>query len=76
MSRSIFYATAIAAAGAALSLSAFAQTVTFESLDANKDGLISVQEASSNDDLFTAFKSLDKDKDGALSKEEFAAYKK
>lgn len=65
MSRSIFYATAIAAAGAALSLSAFAQTVTFESLDANKDGLISVQEASSNDDLFTAFKSLDKDKDGA-----------
>jgi Ca2+-binding EF-hand superfamily protein len=48
---------------------------TFESLDANSDGKISVHEASSNDALFVAFKNLDKDRDGSLTREEFAAYK-
>lgn len=55
---------------------AVAQTVTFESLDKNSDGQISIQEATANDDLFVAFKQLDTNKDGALSKEEFAAWKK
>ena len=49
---------------------------SFESLDKNADGQISIQEATPNDDLFVAFKKLDTNKDGALSKEEFAAYSK
>jgi Ca2+-binding EF-hand superfamily protein len=48
----------------------------FESLDKNSDGQISIQEATSNDDLFVAFKQLDTNKDGALSKAEFAQFKK
>lgn len=55
---------------------ALAQTVTFESLDKNSDGQISIQEATANDDLFVAFKQLDTNKDGELSKAEFAAWKK
>jgi Ca2+-binding EF-hand superfamily protein len=48
--------------------------VSFDSLDKNADGKISLNEASENDALFVAFKSLDKNKDGELSKEEFAGY--
>lgn len=51
-------------------------TPSFESLDKNSDGRISIQEATTNDDLFVAFKKLDANKDGALTKEEFAAYSK
>ncbi len=47
---------------------------SFESLDKNADGQISIQEATANDDLFVAFKKLDTNKDGVLSKDEFAAY--
>jgi hypothetical protein len=49
---------------------------SFESLDKNADGQISIQEATGHDDLFVAFKRLDTNKDGMLSKEEFAAYSK
>jgi hypothetical protein len=49
---------------------------SFESLDKNADGQISIQEATGHDDLFVAFKKLDTNKDGMLSKEEFAAYSK
>lgn len=51
-------------------------TPSFESLDKNGDGQISIQEATVNDDLFVAFKKLDTNQDGMLSKEEFAAYSK
>lgn len=52
-----------------------AESASFESLDKNSDGKISLDEASANEKLFVAFKQLDGDKDGALSKAEFAAWK-
>lgn len=48
---------------------------TFESLDKNGDGKISLAEASNDDALFVAFKSLDTNKDGELTREEYAKYK-
>jgi Ca2+-binding EF-hand superfamily protein len=55
----------------------FAQAApSFESLDKNSDGQISIQEATTDDALFVAFKKLDSNQDGALSKAEFGAYKK
>ena len=69
--------TTIVLAGVMLGSAVFAQGApTFESLDKNGDGQISIQEATANDDLFVAFKKLDTNKDGALSKAEFAAYTK
>lgn len=49
-------------------------STTFESLDKNADGNLSLDEASVNDKLFTVFQGLDKNKDGMLSKGEYAAY--
>ena len=66
----------ICSAALALAGTAHAQSgPTFESLDTNGDGKISVSEASTNDALFVAFKNLDKDRDGMLTREEFAAHK-
>jgi Ca2+-binding EF-hand superfamily protein len=50
------------------------QKATFESLDKNSDGKVSINEAAADDRLFVAFKSLDRDKDGELTREEFARY--
>lgn len=61
----------ILAAGAALAQG----KPSFESLDKNGDGKISLNEASTDDALFTAFKQLDTNKDGELTREEFAKYK-
>ena len=47
---------------------------SFEELDKNSDGKVSLDEASANDKLFTVFKGLDANHDGALSKAEYAAY--
>lgn len=70
-------AAGIVVASLALAGGAFAQSgkPTFESLDKNADGKVSLDEASVDSALFTAFKTLDTNKDGYLSKEEFAAYK-
>ena len=65
---------ALFAAGA-LAAEAAGAKPTFESLDKNGDGKVSLNEAAENDALFVAFKSLDSNKDGLLSREEFAAYK-
>ena len=66
----------IAAFAVSLTLAASAQgSPTFESLDKNGDGKISVAEASAHDALFVAFKTLDKDRDGNLTRAEFAAFK-
>ena len=67
----VFAATAGSAAFAA---QAAAAKPTFESLDKNSDGKVSLNEAAENDALFVAFKSLDTNKDGMLSREEFAVY--
>lgn len=70
------FAVALTAfAGLALSTARAADAPTFESLDTNKDGQLSLDEASADDHVFTAFKNLDKNKDGKLSKQEFAQYK-
>jgi Ca2+-binding EF-hand superfamily protein len=50
------------------------QKPTFESLDKNSDGKVSLNEASVHDPLFVAFKNLDANKDGELNREEFARY--
>jgi len=73
--RHILVAIALVAASAVGPI-AVAQSVSFESLDKNHDGKISLNEASADDDLFVKFKDLDKNKDGDLTKEEFAAYRK
>ena len=53
-----------------------AETASFDALDKDHDGKVSVSEASGHDALFVAFKSLDKDRDGMLTREEFAAFQK
>ena len=68
-------ALATLVAGAALAAGQPAMP-TFEALDKNSDGKVSLNEAADNDALFVAFKSLDTNKDGVLSREEFAAYQR
>ena len=63
-------------AGAALAAQSGGAKPTFEALDKNSDGKVSLNEAADNDALFVAFKSLDTNKDGVLSREEFAAYQR
>lgn len=78
MMRSITGATVAALAALAFANTAAAQDkpagTSFESLDKNSDGKLSLDEASANDKLFTVFKGLDADKDGSLNKAEYAAY--
>ena len=47
------------------------QTVSFDALDANKDGRISMPEASADPTVVEAFSSADKNGDGYLDNAEF-----
>jgi len=67
---------ALAALAAGTVLAAEPAKPSFESLDKNSDGKVSLNEAADNDGLFVAFKGLDTNKDGVLSREEFAAYQR
>ena len=67
---------ALTALAAGTVLAAEPAKPSFESLDKNSDGKVSLNEAADNDALFVAFKSLDANKDGVLSREEFAAYQR
>jgi Ca2+-binding EF-hand superfamily protein len=64
---------AVLAAGATAAADA---KPSFEALDKNSDGKVSLNEAADNDALFVAFKGLDTNKDGVLSREEFAAFQR
>ena len=67
---------ALAACVGGVALAADAAKPSFEALDKNSDGKVSLNEASDHDALFVAFKGLDANKDGLLSREEFAAFQK
>jgi Ca2+-binding EF-hand superfamily protein len=70
------FAVALTAVAALVfGLAQAADAPTFEALDKDADGQISLDEASTHDQLFTAFKDLDRDKDGKLTKAEFAKFK-
>ena len=56
--------------------SAADQAVSFDSLDANKDGRISMPEASANPSLVEAFSTADKNGDGYLDDAEFQSVAK
>lgn len=51
-----------------------APRVSFDSLDANKDGTISEQEAKASLAVTAAFGTADKNGDGLLTRDEFNAY--
>jgi Ca2+-binding EF-hand superfamily protein len=61
---------------ASTAVQAAADKPTFESLDKNSDGKVSLNEAADHDALFVAFRSLDANKDGVLSREEFAGFQR
>lgn len=52
------------------------QKPTFQSLDKDADGRVSLDEAAENDAVFVAFEGLDKNRDGQLTREEFAAFRR
>ena len=66
----------VVAAAAALAAESGGAKPSFDALDKNSDGKVSLNEAADNDALFVAFKGLDTTKDGVLSREEFAAYQR
>jgi Ca2+-binding EF-hand superfamily protein len=75
MIRSLAVASLTAFVGLAFAAAARADhKASFESLDRNSDGKVSLNEAAADDRLFVAFKSFDGDRDGELTKEEFARY--
>jgi hypothetical protein len=54
--------------------SGLAASALFDDLDANKDGQVSADEASSESELTEAWSTVDTDKDGAIDRTEFSAF--
>ncbi len=65
---------AVACAASALGQGTQPGKASFESLDKDSDGKVSINEAADNDELFVAFKKLDTDRDGVLTRKEFASF--
>ena len=61
---------------AACSVSGQERASSFEALDKDKDGLISVREAKTDRQVASQFASADKNQDGFLSREEFNSIKR
>ncbi|RPH47967.1 MAG: EF-hand domain-containing protein [Lysobacterales bacterium] len=76
MIRSVAVASLTAYVGLGFAAAAIAadQKASFESLDKNSDGRVSLNEAAVDDHLFVAFQSLDDNRNGELTREEFARY--
>ncbi len=51
-------------------------SASFEALDKDKDGLISVREAKTDKQVAAQFAAADKNQDGFLSREEFGALRR
>lgn len=52
------------------------RNASFEALDQDKDGLLSVREAKADKQVASQFAAADKNQDGFLSREEFATVKR
>jgi Ca2+-binding EF-hand superfamily protein len=74
LSSIVLFAAAGSFAGEQISEQQVAEAdVTFQTLDQNADGYISVEEAASEEVLVSQFKSLDSDEDGMISEAEFGS---
>lgn len=65
---------AIAAIAAAFSMVAVAGDAEYTALDADQDGVISVQESEANSALGEKFTEVDVNQDGQIDKAEFAQF--
>jgi len=72
----IFVASTGMLALLAISLAAAQRSVSFEALDADKDGLITVIESKADKQVAAHFSTADKNQDGYLTKAEFDAIPK
>ena len=72
MNKSILLAAAVTLT--ASGFVAAADAVDFQTLDADVNGLISLDEAANSAALTDAFAELDVDQDGSLTEEEFSAF--
>ncbi len=72
----IFVASTGMLALLAISLAAAQRSASFEALDADKDGLITVIESKADKQVATHFSTADKNQDGYLTKAEFDAIPK
>lgn len=67
--------TALAALLAVFAGASMAALPTFDEVDTNGDGKITMQEASHHEGLMTTFDKADEDRDGLLSKAEYQKLK-
>lgn len=61
---------------AALNVGGVAAAATFEQLDVNNDGQLSITEAGENTQLTTMWSTADVDQDGVVNRAEFSAFER